>query len=83
VLENEGNLILSSTRDMVAPFEDLVQPSWGDHDLEWDPTIIHSLQFQVLSAEQGTMTYGFCVSDIRFLDRQGNLIDVPPPGTDR
>lgn len=63
-------------------FADLTQPSWSTIETEFDATKIHSLQFQVVTAQAATRPYSFCVSGITWIDANGNAVDLPwGPGT--
>lgn len=59
-------------------FADLVQPPWAEATVTdpFDPTNIHSLQFQVVTA-QSVRPYHFCVSNITWLDANGMPVDIP------
>jgi hypothetical protein len=69
----------TSVTGLIAPFAGFVQPPWGNPDLAWDPTDIHSLQFTVVSSEATAMPYDFCISGIQFLSASNRVVDVPVP----
>ncbi len=82
---DENDLTADGTTTVM--FDDLVLPPWTDYDgnpdtddasmYDFDPTSIHSLQFQVVTAPGETRPYDFCVSAITWLDADGNEVDLP------
>jgi len=60
-------------------FADLVQPSWSAATVTdpFDATNIHSLQFQLVTAQAATRPYDFCVTGITWIDAAGNPVELP------
>lgn len=74
-----GDVKSDSTYTMA--LADLAQPEWGLADAVFDPSSLHSLQFQVVTVPNAATEYDFCVSDIQFLDADGAVVEGPtvPP----
>ncbi len=63
-------------------FADLKLPSWTnvvDTMLPFDPTRMHSLQFQVVTEPGTAHPYSFCIADLEWFDEAGNTVAVPVP----
>ncbi|HEY6726688.1 MAG TPA: hypothetical protein VI197_21790 [Polyangiaceae bacterium] len=72
---NEGGITAPGEQTLL--FADLVQPSWSMVEEAFDATKIHSLQFQLVTAQAATRPYDFCVSGITWIDANGNAVDLP------
>lgn len=72
---NENGITAAGEQTLM--FADLVQPSWSTLTDTFDATQIHSLQFQLVTAQTATRPYDFCVSAITWLDANGNAVDLP------
>lgn len=77
---------------VTAMFTDFTQPDWGCGAtstqnpcgagvvLDFDPTKLDALQFQVPTVAGSTFSYNFCVTDLKFLDSTGAVV-TPPAGS--
>ena len=83
----DANDLKADEADRVVEFADLRLPQWTDFDgdpdtndqqlYDFDPTSIHSLQFQLVTAPGETRPYDFCISNVAWLDEDGNVVDLP------
>jgi hypothetical protein len=61
---------------------DLKLPSWTNFEdpmFAFDPSRMHSLQFQVVTAPGEARPYSFCIADLEWFDAAGNVVNVPVP----
>lgn len=72
---NESGVTAATEQTLL--FADLVQPSWSDVTDAFDATNIHSLQFQLVTAQAATRPFNFCVTGITWIDAAGNPVDLP------
>lgn len=77
---DEGGITADGAQTLM--FADLDQPSWvGDtseaYGATFDATKLHSLQFQVVTAQNKTRPYNFCVSNVQWIDGTGAVVELP------
>lgn len=73
--------------DVVVLFDDMALPDWADFDEDpetidadvyaFDPTRLHSIQFQVVTQADGPVPFDFCVIDFEWFDADGNAVSPP------
>jgi hypothetical protein len=72
---NESGITADGEQTLM--FAELEQPSWSMVTDVFDATKIHSLQFQVVTAQTATRPYNLCVTGITWIDANGNPVDLP------
>lgn len=82
---DEGDV--SSDAEVTVLLDDLSLPSWSDLDADpetvdadvfpFDPTQMHSLQFQVVTRPGNAAAYDFCLSNFEWFDAANAVVSPP------
>jgi hypothetical protein len=64
-----------SVTDETVRFDQFGKPVWDTTTFPFDPTRLNAFEFQVVSAQGASAPYDICVSDIAFVDPDGNVVE--------